>query len=251
MKSSDLQRIRKNIISIVYNGGEGHIPSALSILDIVWILYSKVMKLEEDRFVLSKGQAGVALYSVLAELGYISKDELLQTYCQYDSAFGGHPDRLKIKYIEASTGSLGHGMPMAVGIAMANKIAKRDIKTYCLIGDGEANEGTIWESAMIASHHRLKNLCCILDYNHSTDRALDIGDMSAKFISFGWKAVEVSGHNHQALYKVLKNSFDTQKPLAVIANTIKGFGIKEMENNPAWHHRIPTDQEYKELMKDK
>jgi transketolase len=248
MNKAIMESMRKKIITTVYQGKEGHIPSALSILDIVWVLHEKVMMLGKDRFVLSKGQAGLALYIVLAQLGHISEKELIETYCQYDSKFGGHPDRLKSPYVEASTGSLGHGMPMAVGIALANKVSKNHYKTFCLIGDGEANEGTIWESALLAPKHNLSNLCCIVDYNHSTDRALNMGDMGNKFKSFGWKVVEVNGHDQKALYKCLTNQFDKKVPLAVIAHTIKGFGVKQMEHNPAWHHKTPTEDEYKSFM---
>jgi transketolase len=175
------------------NAGEGHVPSALSILDILWVLYDRILKINpsypksptRDRFILSKGHAALGLYVILAKKGFFPSSEL-EDFGKYDGFLGGHPDRNKVSGVEASTGSLGHGFPMSVGIALGLRIKKIDSKVFVLIGDGEANEGSVWESALLASHHNLSNLCCIIDYNHSTDRALKVGDMVSKFKSFGW-----------------------------------------------------------------
>lgn len=243
-----LKKLRKNILQAAYKAQEGHIPSAFSILDIIWVLYDEVLK-PKDKFILSKGQGGLALYAVLAEKGIISKKDLLNHCCEYDSPFGGHPDRNKLKEIEASTGSLGHGLPIAIGMTMAGRIKQSKNRIYCLIGDGETNEGSIWESAMLATHHKLSQLCCIVDYNHSTDRALDLGDIGAKFAAFGWKVIEIDGHNHNEIKRALQY-FDEQKPTCIVARTIKGKGCSSMENNPAWHHRAPTKEEYQALIKE-
>lgn len=245
---SEIIKLRKDILRLAYKAQEGHIPSAFSILDIIWVLYDQVLK-RQDKFILSKGQGCLALYAVLAEKKIISKKELINNYCEYDSIFGGHPDRNKIAAILASTGSLGHGLPIAIGVAMAIRIKNAKTRLYCLIGDGEANEGSIWEAALLASHHQLPSLCLIVDNNHSTDRALKINDLTAKFTAFGWQVCEINGHNHDEIKKALQN-FDTYKPTCIIANTIKGKGCPSMENNPAWHHRTPTKNEYPKLIKE-
>jgi len=247
-KTNIIVKLRKDILRAAYKAQEGHIPSAFSILDIVWVLYDQILT-PKDKFILSKGQGCLALYAVLAKKGLVSKTELLNHYCEYNSIFGGHPDRNKISKIEASTGSLGHGLPIAVGMAMAARIKAKKTHVYCLIGDGEANEGSIWESALLAAHHKLCSLCCIVDYNHSSDRALNLGDIGTKFTAFGWKVHEIDGHNHAEIKKALK-SFDAKRPTCIIARTVKGKGCRPMENEPAWHHRAPTKEEYPILIKE-
>ena len=250
----DLNQFRKDILVAATKAGEGHIASALSILDTLWVLYNRVLRFDprqpesedRDRFVLSKGHASLGLYAVLAGKGFFPAEEL-KTFASYQSIFGGHPDRNKVPGVEASTGSLGHGMPMAAGMAYALKVKKSNRKVFCLIGDGEANEGSVWETASLAAHHKLDNLCCVLDYNHSTDRALQMGDLAAKFASFGWAAEEVGGHDHDALYAALSKATVGQ-PHMVIANTVKGRGCAPMENNQAWHHKAPTAEELDALL---
>jgi transketolase len=243
--SERINELKRQILKMSYESKEGHIPSAFSILDILYVLYNKIMS-KDDRFILSKGHGSMALYVVLADKGLLHKEEL-DTFCQFNSNLGGHPDSNKIEAVIASTGSLGHGMPMAVGVAMALKIKKNIQRVYTLVGDGECNEGSIWEAAMIASHQGLTNLTCIVDYNRSTDRALPIDDISAKFQAFGWYVFEIDGHDHDVLSSWLGRTHPT-KPVAIICNTIKGKGIKRLENNPAWHHRYPTDLEYEEML---
>jgi len=251
---AELDRLRREIVVASASAGEGHVPSALSILDILWIEYSVIManqrmRHEEiDRFVLSKGHGSLALYVVLSEIGVIDKSEL-GSFGQFDSRLGGHPDRLKIPGVEASTGSLGHGMPVAAGIALAKQIQGSEGRVVTLIGDGEANEGTIWETALIAAHRHLENLVCIVDYNHSTDRALVLGSIADKFAAFGWGVVEIDGHNPNEIEESLSHE-KTARPLAIIANTIKGKGVKAMENNPAWHHAAPKMNEVENLLGD-
>jgi len=245
-----MKKIKENIIRIAHQANEGHIPSAFSILDLVVVLYEKglVNEKKENRFILSKGHGSLALYSVLAKYNVFDSKELF-SFGRYNSNFGGHPDRTKLNSVEASTGSLGHGFPIAVGMAIGEKIKKTNHKIYVIIGDGEANEGTIWESALLASHHKLNNLYCIVDFNHSTDRALELGDLEAKFIAFGWKTICINGHDHQEIRQAYLHS-ETDKPVVIIAETIKGYGCKIMENNPEWHHKSPTVDELEFLIND-
>ena len=171
----------------------------------------------------------------------------LENFAKFDSILGGHPDRNKIPGVEASTGSLGHGFPFGVGMALGLKMKKSASRVFVIIGDGEANEGAVWESALLASHHHLTNLCCIVDYNHSTDRALQIGDMEKKFNSFDWETCTIDGHNHDKIFEALQKN-GGHKPKAIIAKTIKGFGCRQMENNPEWHHKYPTHEELPTLL---
>jgi len=251
-----LKYLKRLIIMTTLSAREGHIPSAFSILDIVWVLYDRIMKInpifpqdcDRDRFILSKGHGSLALYAVLAEKRFFPSDELF-AFAKYDSRLGGHPDCNKVPGIEASTGSLGHGLPIAVGMALGMKLRKNSRRVYVLVGDAECNEGSIWEAVLLAAHHKLSNITCIVDYNHSTDRALALGNLEAKFISFGWNTSSVDGHDHNALY-VAMNQTANDRPTAIIAETIKGFGCTIMENNPAWHHRIPTDDELPEILEE-
>jgi len=256
MSNSIINKLKCKIVEVAHFTREGHIASALSILDLLWVLYDRVMRIDPnlpndpsmDRFVLSKGHASLALYAVLSEKCFFPYTEL-DTFCKYDSKLGGHPDCNKIPGVEASTGSLGHGFPIAVGMSLGSKIQQIDNRIFCLIGDGECNEGTVWESALLAAHHQLSNLCCIVDYNHSTDRALQVGDLVAKFKSFGWDALAIHGHDHEQIYRALIHPHNV-RPLAIVAETTKGYGISRMENEPAWHHRSPNDEELKDILKE-
>lgn len=251
-----LNRLKRAIVNASFYAGEGHLGSDFSILDILWVLYDKILNIDpkhpddqrRDRFILSKGQASLALYVVLAEKGFFSV-EVLNKYCDFESILGGHLDRNKVPGVEASTGSLGHGFPMAVGVALGLKIKHSPSRVFALIGDGEANEGTVWESALLASHHKLDNLCLIVDYNHSTDRALLLGDLRAKFEAFGWQSITVNGHDPETLKKTL-NLKHIGKPLAVVAETIKGRGSPTMENNPEWHHKAPNKEELEIILRE-
>ena len=250
----DLKELRKQVITISTNAKEGHIPSALSILDILWVLYNDVMRIDplhpsspdRDRFVLSKGHAAIGLYVILAHKGFFPVS-MLDTFAKYDSILGGHPDKNKVPGVEASTGSLGHGFPISVGMALGLKIRNSQARVFAIVGDGEANEGPTWESALLAAHHRLTNLCCIVDYNHSTDRALQVGDIAKKFESFGWATCSINGHNHEEIIAALQRT-DHEKPYAIIATTIKGFGCTMMEHNPEWHHKYPKPEELPALL---
>jgi transketolase len=252
--TSTINKLRVEIIRASAVAQEGHIPSALSILDILWVLYDRVLKVypdcpdkpERDRFILSKGHASLGLYAVLAEKGFFDKS-LVSGFGSYRSILGGHPDRSKVPGVEASTGSLGHGFPMSVGIALALKIEGSPSRVFTVVGDGECNEGSVWEAALLAAHHRLGNLVCIVDYNHSTDRALMVGDLAAKFEKFGWASREVDGHDHEEIYNACLG-VPLDVPLAIIANTKKGNGCAIMEDNPAWHHKAPTNDELNDII---
>ena len=186
----DVNELKKRIVIAAYRAGEGHIASAFSILDILYVLHTQILG-PDDRFILSKGHASLAYY---AALGLAFDD-----FCGYDSLFGGHPDRNKVPGVLASTGSLGHGFPIAVGVALARKIKGSPGRIYCLVGDGECNEGSIWEASLLAAHHKLDNLCLIVDHNHSNDRAIDLGNLTNKFSAFDFVVTRGSGHDHRKI----------------------------------------------------
>jgi transketolase len=207
---------------------------------------------ENDRFVLSKGHGSLALYATLLHIGKISEEDFF-SFCQENSKLGGHPSSRKIPEVELSTGSLGHGLPFSIGLALAKKIKKEPGYIYCLIGDGEANEGTTWESALMASTYGLDNLICLMDFNKSGERAIKLNTCENKFNAFGWDSYSVVDGNDE---KEIKNNIDKaiqsnkSKPIFIQLNTIKGKGCLPMENNPEWHHKHPTsDSETNELVK--
>jgi transketolase len=251
-----INKLKRQIVLATVAVGEGHIASAFSILDILWVLYDRVLRIdpkipksdERDRFILSKGHGSLALYAVLAEKGFFPASEL-ERFAAFDSPLGGHPDCNKVPGVEASTGSLGHGLPMAVGMALGLRIRNLKKRVFVLVGDQECNEGSIWESALLAAHHRLSYLTCIVDYNHSTDRSLLLGDIAAKFAAFGWGSTTINGHDHDAIYKALIRN-ESGRPIVIVAETVKGFGCKQMENNPAWHHRAPTQDELPAILQE-
>jgi transketolase len=229
----------KKVVDISHKAKEGHIASSLSVLNILNVLYGKILKNKKHHFILSKGHASLGLYVILEHYDLLEND--LESYCKFDSKLGGHPSN-KLKNVEASTGSLGHGLPIGVGLALGEKIKNTENKVFVIIGDGESNEGTIWESALLAPNHNLNNLYCIMDYNHSNDRALKLDNIIDKFKSFNWHCIEIDGHNEYEILTALNTVSD--KPIFILANTIKGKGIDIMENNPEWHHKSPNDEEY-------
>jgi transketolase len=240
------KKLIKRILDINFKSKEGHVPSSLSILDILYVLYKNIIN-DDNIFILSKGHASIGLYVILEYFNLL--EENLDNFCNFNSKLGGHPTN-RIKNVNASTGSLGHGLGIGIGIAMVNKI-KNNLKhkTYILIGDGESNEGTIWECALLSSQHKLSNLYCILDYNKSNNKSINLDSLLDKFKSFGWYCIEIDGHDHnQILRALLVESED--KPVFILANTIKGKGINIMENNQEWHHKTPNEIEYKELLNE-
>lgn len=250
-----MKELRKFIAEVSFDRQEGHIPSAYSILDILYILYNEVMDIDpnkpnkviRDRLVVSKGHSSLGIYTILGDRGYFDL-ESVRTFGEYKSKFGGHPDFHKVPGIEVSTGSLGHGLPLAVGMAMGLQFKGSREHVYVIVGDGELNEGTNWEAIMVAKEQGLNNLTCIFDYNHSSDRAVDFGNLEEKIRVFGWESYSVDGHDHIKLKEVLSQR--AKKPIGIVANTIKGYGCKMMENNPAWHHRSPNLEELKQILED-
>ncbi len=224
-----IKQLRNRILEVALRDEMGHIPSALSILDIVWVLHDKVMT-KDDQFLLSKGHGIMALYAVLEAKGLM----------EWNTKLMGHPKRGGA--IMASTGSLGHGLPMSIGLAKAKKIKGEEGRVFCLIGDGESNEGTTWESAMLASHHKLDNLVVLVDQNKSSERALSVGSLADKFHAFGFSTWEVYGHSEKEI--MLACDTHSGKPLAIICDTDKGRGVEFMEGNPEWHNKKITLEEY-------
>lgn len=256
MNEPAIKRLKRIIVDTAYQTGEGHIASSFSILDIMYVLTHKVMHidrehlcaLENDHLVVSKGHASIGLYAVLSDLGFFPQEALAE-FGKRDSMLGGHPDRNKVPGVDISTGSLGHGLPNAIGLAYGLKLQKIPAKVYVIVGDGELNEGTMWEAALLASHFKLQNLCCIVDNNHSIERAINLTDIGEKFASFGWQVSTVNGHCHEDLEDVLKREFSA--PHVVVADTIKGQGCSMMETNPMlWHHKSPTPEEYQQIMEE-
>lgn len=247
----EVNKLRGLILQAAWRAKEGHVASAFSILDVLYVLYEKFVTYDpqnpdsplRDYVVLSKGHGCLALYAILAKAGFFPPSDI-QHFCEYGSKFGGHPDRLKVPGVEASTGSLGHGLPIAVGIAKGLKILNKPNHVYCIVGDGELTEGTNWEAAMLAAQHGLDNLTVIVDYNRSNDRAIEPRPFFVeKFSAFGFDAEFCNGHNHDSIKFLLSGPPTSKKPYAAILATVKGKGIQEMENNPAWHHRAPTGEE--------
>ncbi len=251
--------LRRRIIDMVVAGKDGHIPSAFSILDIITYLYDEVLAFDADNpessardyFILSKGHGCLALYVNLHRHGFIT-DKDISEFCKRGGILGEHPDATKVPGAEASTGSLGHGLSFAVGLAMGLKIKSLPNRVFVLVGDGECHEGTIWEAANVAQNFGLGNLCVIVDWNQSAMQLLPNDAMPAKWSSFGWKTQEVDGHDLSSLRSVFTNlKMDvTGVPNAIIANTIKGKGVPMLEGHGKWHHRIPNDHEHKLLMEE-
>ncbi len=257
--------IRIDILEEVYNAKSGHIGGAFSIADILTVLYFNEMNIDakspyspdRDRLVLSKGHASAALYAVLAEKGYIDKEEL-KTFRNIDSNLQGHPDMNKVPGVDMTTGSLGQGLSVANGMALSSKLDSRGYRVYCILGDGELQEGQVWEAAMTAEKYQLDNLCVIIDANELqlTDTTMNVkginqNDIEQKFRAFGFQTVVIDGHNIESIIRALTIAEMTKgKPTAIICKTIKGKGVSFMENQIDWHGKAPNDEEYKIAMKE-
>lgn len=262
MKSEELAlRIRRDVVEMAHISQGSHIGSALSVADIIAVLYTNFLDIksienkldDRGRFILSKGHAGSAVYSVLAELGLIPLDEL-KTHYSNGSRLSGHVSHKGVPGVEFSTGSLGHGVCVATGIALSYKKKKKEHKIYTVIGDGECNEGSVWEMAMFAQHFGLDNLYVIIDHNKQQGlgfckEQMDLIILADKWRAFGWNVTEIDGHNHLQLKEAL-TSFQEQKPNCIIAHTIKGRGVSYMENKLLWHYRSPNAEEYNIAMSD-
>ena len=261
IKTQELARkVRIHAVKMVNKGGSSHIGSVLSIVDILAVLYGRVMQyrssepkwVNRDRFILSKGHAGAGVYAILAECGFFDIVELAKHY-QDGSIFSGHVSHKGVPGVELSTGSLGHGLPVASGMALAAKIDKKTHKVFVVMSDGELDEGSNWEAFMFAAHHGLNNLTAVIDRNklqsmRTTEETLSLEPLRDKLIAFGWNVIEVDGHDHDELFLAIDG--DTKKPKVIIANTIKGKGVSFMENEIAWHYRTPNGELFDQAMKD-
>jgi transketolase len=246
-RSIDLRRL---VVRALEGGGRGHIGSSLSLIEIMRVLYDHVLRFRaadpawsgRDRCILSKGHGCLAQYVMLADKGFFPVD-LLDGFCRYDSILGGHPEAAKIPGVEASTGALGHGLPIGMGRALALRMKGQDTRVFVITGDGEINEGSVWEAALSCSKHRLNNLIVLIDYNKiqsagATAEILDLEPLLDKWLSFGFATAEVDGHDVDALRGVLcRVPLDEDRPTAIICHTVKGKGIPFAENDADWHHK--------------
>ena len=254
--------VRLRDMQMVHDAGLGHIGGEFSATDIlVTLFFGGVLRYDpakpddpdRDRFVLSKGHSAAALYTTLAKAGYFDEAEL-DTFLQPLSRLNGHPDRNKVPGVETNTGPLGHGFPVAVGIALSGQLDGADRRTFVLTGDGELQEGSMWEAAMAAGHFGLDRLVCIVDRNRlqqgdRTETTMGLDPLPDKFAAFGWAVREVDGNDPAALLETFAAlPFETGKPNCLIANTTKGKGVSFIEDRAAWHHRIPTDEEYEQAV---
>ena len=247
MEVKSLTDLRKLIITASSLAHEGHVPSAFSILEILYVIYVVIptkydlVILKDFDFILSKGHGSLALYAALTASGHID-ESWVQEFCKDQSNYGGHPDRNKVSGVVASTGSLGHGLPITIGRILANRQNNLKQRSFCLVGDGELNEGSSWESLMLAENFKLNELCLIVDNNNSTTRAVTPFNLEEKLKSFGFDVFVIDGHDLIALEKTLTMPL-AENPVAVITNTIKGKGLRDMENSFEWHHRSPNKNE--------
>lgn len=254
--------MRRRAMQMVHTKKLGHIGGDLSATDIVATLFFGVMSYRpsdptwpgRDRFVMSKGHATGVLYTALCSAGFFTED-WLETYMMPGSKLNGHPNRNYLPGVEANTGPLGHGFPIAVGIAVASQLSGEPYRTFVLTGDGEQQEGSNWEAAMTAGHRGLSSLTLIIDRNRlqqgaATEDTVGLDPLDDKYRAFGWEVVEVDGHNHAQLLEALGTPHISGKPRCVIANTVKGRGVSFMENKAKWHHGVPSDEEFHRAMEE-
>lgn len=248
-----IKKQKKRIIDVSYKARQGHLSSSMSIMEIINVLFKEVMVFDpqkpdaetNDKFVLSKGHASLALYALLNDLGCISDDELY-SFSKFDSILGEHPDRNKVPAVDVSTGSLGHGFPTAIGMAAGFKAQGKTNRVFVVIGDGEANEGCIWEAAFIADKLKLDNIVCLVDDNNSASHMNNIG---GKFEAFGWEVISVNGNSIEELRSAF--NYRPLKPYLIWCNTIKGNGLSLMERDPeGWHHKVISESDYEELNRE-
>ena len=247
------KEIRRDIVDMVYHAGSGHPGGSLSCADIMTVLFHEKMNLDEDKFILSKGHCAPTYYSCLASIGKIPHEDLI-TFRKIDSYLEGHPSN-KINGIDVSSGSLGQGLSVANGMALAKQLDGERGKIYCMLGDGEIEEGQIWEAAMTANKYSLNNVVAFVDYNglQIDGNVMDVkgvDNLKEKFEAFGWNAQEINGHDMQAIIDAIDNTNNSDKPNVIIAKTIKGKGVSFMENQVGWHGKAPNEEEYKQAMEE-
>lgn len=262
---TDLRRksiqIRIDLLRLIHAARMGHTGGSLSNADILTALYYKVMRHdpnrpgweERDRFIPSKGHAVESLWCVLADLGYFPREELA-TYGRFGTRLIGHPNN-KVPGVEMNTGALGHGLSISVGMALAAKLDDRPYRVYCLMGDGEQAEGSVWEAAMAGAHYRLDNLVGIVDRNRlqisgGTEQVMGLDPLDRKWEAFGWRVVQIDGHDYDQLVRTLGTIPHDGKPTLAIANTVKGKGVSFAENRAEWHHHVPNDAELDQAVKE-
>lgn len=255
--------LRRDCVDIIMAGGGGHIGGDMSLMDVLTYLYFEEMNVSpenmsdpnRDRFVLSKGHSMEAYYAVLCAKGFLDLEDVKKNFSQFGSKYIGHPNN-KLPGIEMNSGSLGHGLPVCVGMALAGKMDNRPYRVYTVMGDGELAEGSVWEAAMSATQYGLDNLCAVVDRNRlqisgSTEDVMHQDSQQERWAAFGWNVITVPGHDYDALTKAFAAAKACKgKPTVLIAETIKGFGSAVMENKAGWHHHVPNQEEYNQIMSD-
>jgi len=255
--------LRRDCVDIIMAGGGGHIGGDMSLMDILTYLYFEEMNIspenmadpDRDRFVLSKGHSMEAYYAVLCAKGFLDLEDVKKNFSQFGSHYIGHPNN-KLPGIEMNSGSLGHGLPVCVGMALAGKMDGKDYRVYTVMGDGELAEGSVWEAAMAGSHYKLDNLCAIVDRNRlqisgCTEDVMHHDSQQERWASFGWNVITVDGHDYDALRSAFAAARSCKdKPTVLIAETTKGYGSAIMENKASWHHHVPTQEEYAQIIAD-
>lgn len=257
----EARKHRREDLHMIHRSGQGHVGGDMSVMDVLTVLFLAVLdvdpdqphKPDRDRLVLSKGHTAGALYSVLSNCGFFSPSEL-ETFLEPLSALNGHPNRLKVPGVEANTGPLGHGLPIAVGIAHASRLTGAGYRTFVVLGDGELQEGSNWEAFMHAPHFGLERLYAIVDRNRlqqgaRTDDTTRMEPLEDKLAAFGWEVRSVDGHDYDALIDAFRPA-EHGRPVAVVANTVKGKGVSYMEDNVAWHHKVPTMEQYERALEE-
>lgn len=256
-------KLRKKTVDVIMGAGTGHIGGDMSVMDILVMLYFKHMNISpdnqddpgRDRFVLSKGHSVESYYTVLSEKGFFDYETYRNTFSRYGSEFIGHPHNT-LPGVEMNSGSLGHGLPVSVGMALAGKMDKASYRVYTVMGDGELAEGSVWEGAMAAGHYKLDNLCAVVDRNGlqisgPTEDVMSHEPLAQRFAAFGWHVIECDGNDMDSLDAAFTEAEGTKgQPSVVIAHTVKGRGSSVMENKAPWHHKVPTAEEYAQIQSD-
>ena len=256
-------KLRRDVVDMIMAGKAGHIGGDMSVMETMVSLYFHTMNItpenqddpNRDMFVMSKGHCVETLYAVLAEKGFFPIETVIREYSQFGSKFIGHPNN-KLPGIEMNSGSLGHGLPVAIGMALAQKMNHSDARTYVVMGDGELAEGSVWEGAMSATQYKLDNLCAVVDRNRlqisgTTEEVMHQDSVEERFAAFGWNVISVDGNDIDAMNAAFDEAKTVKsRPTLIVANTVKGCGSSVMENKAAWHHHVPSQEEYDQIMKD-